>query len=218
MSRRESRRTLLLDFGGVIVRTIFECLDQVEDKFGLRPGSLDWKGPLDPARDERWRAMLGGRISERDYWRERLSALSRLAGRELGMAEVITAMCGADPNRAVRAEAAATVAKAKAAGCRIGVLTNDLERIYGRDVVAQFAILREMDAVIDGSRSGLRKPSPEAYASALAALNSTTGEAVFVDDQVSNVEAAIALGVAGVAFDVREPASSFRAAERLLGI
>lgn len=218
MFPREGRRTLLLDFGGVIVRTIFECLDQIEDKFGLHPGSLDWKGPLDPARDERWRAMLDGRISERDYWRERLSALGQLAGRELGMAEVITAMCGADPNCAVRAEAAATVAKAKAAGCRIGVLTNELERIYGRDVVAQFAILREMDAVVDGSRSGVRKPSPEAYAGALAALRSTAEDAVFVDDQVSNVEAAVALGIAGVAFDVREPASSFRAAERLLGI
>jgi putative hydrolase of the HAD superfamily len=218
MFRREGRRTLLLDFGGVIVRTIFECLDEIERRFGLRPGSLDWTGPLDPARDEGWRAMLDGRIGERDYWRERLSALGRLAGRELGMAEVIAAMSGTDPNRAVRAEAAATVARVKAAGCRIGVLTNELERIYGRGVVAQFAILREMDAVADGSRSGLRKPSPEAYAGALAALHSTAGEAVFIDDQPSNVEAAIAFGIASVAFDVREPASSFRAAERLLGL
>ena len=218
MFRREGRRTLILDFGGVIVRTIFECLDGVERHFGLRPGSLDWTGPLDPARDEGWRAMLDGRISERDYWRERLSTLGQLVGRELGMGEVIAAMSGADPNGAVRAEAAATVASAKGAGCRIGVLTNDLERIYGRDVVAQFAILREMDAVVDGSRSGLRKPSPEAFAGALAALHSTAEEALFVDDQARNVEAAIALGMAGVAFDVRSPSSSFRAAERLLGL
>lgn len=218
MSPREERRTLLLDFGGVIVRTIFECLDQIENRWGLPPGSLDWTGPLDPARDEGWRAMLDGRISERDYWRQRISALGRLVGRELGMAEVIAATCGADPNRVVRPEAAVTVAKAKAAGCRIGVLTNELERIYGRDVVAHFAILREIDAVVDGSRSGLKKPSPEAYAGALAALHSTAEDAVFVDDQPRNVEAAIALGMVGVDFDVRDPASSFRAAERLLGI
>jgi putative hydrolase of the HAD superfamily len=218
MFRPEGRRTLLLDFGGVIVRTIFECLGQIEHCFGLKAGSLQWTGSLDPARDESWRAVADGRISERDYWRDRLSTLGQLVGRKLGMAEVIAAMCGADPNRAVRAEAAATVAKAKAAGCRIGVLTNDLERIYGRDVVAQFVILREMDAVVDGSRSGLRKPSPDAYAAALAALHSTAEEVVFVDDQPGNVEAAIALGMAGVAFDVREPALSFRAAERHLGI
>ncbi|HEV2551732.1 MAG TPA: HAD-IA family hydrolase [Stellaceae bacterium] len=218
MSPREGRRTLLLDFGGVIVRTVFECLEEIEGHFGLRRGSLDWTGPLDPARDEGWRAMLDGRISERDYWRERLSALGQLVGRELGMADVIAAMSGADANRAVRVEAAATVARAKAAGCRIGVLTNELERIYGRDAVAQFAILREMDAVVDGSRSGVRKPSPEAYAAALVALHSTAGEAVFIDDQPSNVEAAITVGITGVAFDVRDPALSFRAAERLLGL
>jgi putative hydrolase of the HAD superfamily len=218
MSPREGRPTLLLDFGGVIVRTIFECIDDIERHFELRLGSLDWTGPLDPARDAGWRAMLDGGISERDYWRERLSALGQLVGREVGMAEVIAAMSGADPNRAVRAEAAATVTRAKAAGCRIGVLTNDLERIYGRNVVAQFAILREMDAVVDGSRSGVRKPSPDAFAGALAALQSTAEEAVLVDDQPRNVEAAIALGMAGVAFDVRAPASSFRAAERLLGL
>jgi putative hydrolase of the HAD superfamily len=200
------------------VRTIFECLDEIEGHFGIRPGSLDWTGPLDPARDEGWRAMLDGRISERDYWRARLSALSRLVGRELGMAEVIAAMCGADPNRAVRPEAAATVAKAKTAGCRIGVLTNELERIYGLQVVAQFAILREIDAIVDGSRSGLKKPSPGAYAAALAALQTPAADAVFVDDQPRNVEAAIALGMASIEFDVRDPASSFRAAERLLGI
>jgi putative hydrolase of the HAD superfamily len=218
MSLREGRRTLLLDFGGVIVRTIFECLDDIERRFGLRPGSLDWTGPLDPARDEGWRAMLDGQISERDYWRERLSALGQLVGRELGMAQVIAAMSGADPNRAVRAEAAATVARVKAVGCRVGVLTNELERIYGRDVVAQFAILREMDAVVDGSRSRVKKPSPDAFTAALAALHSTAEETVFVDDQLRNVEVAIALGMAGVAFDVRKPTSSFRAAERLLRI
>jgi putative hydrolase of the HAD superfamily len=215
---REGRSTLLLDFGGVIVRTIFECLDDIERRFDLRRGTLNWTGPLDPGRDEGWRAMLDGQITERDYWRERLSALGRLVGRELGMAQVIAAMSGADPNRVVRAEAAATVARVKAAGCRVGVLTNELERIYGRDVVAHFAILREMDAVIDGSRSGVRKPSPQAYAAALAVLHSTAEEAVFVDDQAGNIEAALALGIAGVAFDVRDPASSFRAAERLLGL
>ena len=218
MSPRKGHRTLLLDFGGVIVRTIFECLDEIEGHFGLGRGSLDWTGPLDPARDEGWRAMLDGRISERDYWRERLSALGQLVGRELGMVEVIAAMSSADANRAVRPEAAAIVAKAKAAGCQLGVLSNELERIYGKDVVAQFAILREMDGVADGSRSGIRKPSPEAFAGALAALHSRAEETVFVDDQPGNVAAAIALGMAGVAFDVRDPTSSFRAAEQLLGI
>ena len=212
------RNTLLLDFGGVIVRTIFECLGDIEDHFALTRGSLDWKGPLDPERDNRWRATLEGQLGERDYWRERLTSLGRLVGRKVDMAEVIAAMCAADPNRAVRPEAKAAIAKTKAAGYRIGVLTNDLERIYGRDIVSKFAVLREADAVVDGSWSRVHKPSPEAFARALAALERRAEEAVFVDDQRRNVDAAVAIGMAGVAFDVRDPASSFRAAERLLGI
>jgi putative hydrolase of the HAD superfamily len=211
------RNTLLLDFGGVIVRTLFECLGDIEDHFALARGSLDWKGPLDPARDDRWQAMLEGGISERDYWRERLAELGALVGRKVDMAAVIAAMCVADPNRAVRPEAKAMIANAKAAGCRVGVLTNDLERIYGRDIVAKFTILREADAVVDGSWSRVHKPSPEAYARALAALDRRAEETVFVDDQPRNVDAARAMGMAGIAFDVRDPASSFRAAERLLG-
>jgi putative hydrolase of the HAD superfamily len=212
------RNTLLLDFGGVIVRTIFECLGDIEDHFALARGSLDWKGPLDPARDDRWRATLEGRLGERDYWRERLAALGALVGRKLGMADVIAAMCVGDPNRAVRPEAKAVIASAKRAGCRVGVLTNDLERIYGRDIVAKFAVLREMDALVDGSWTRVHKPSPEAYARALAALDRRAEETVFVDDQPRNVDAAMAMGMAGVAFDIRDPASSFLAAERLLGI
>jgi putative hydrolase of the HAD superfamily len=212
------RTTLLLDFGGVIVRTIFECLGDIEDHFALARGSLDWKGPLDPEHDDRWRATLEGRLGERDYWRERLASLGELVGRKLSMADVIAAICVADPNRAVRPEAKAVIARAKAAGCRIGVLTNDLERIYGHEIVAKFEILREVDAVVDGSWSRIHKPSPEAYARALAALDRKVEETVFVDDQPRNVDAAVALGMTGVAFDVRDPASSFRAAERLLGL
>src|SRR5215472_7816669 len=212
------RNTLLLDFGGVIVRTIFECLGDIEDHFAVARGSLDWKGPLDPARDDRWRATLEGRLSERDYWRERLAALGELAGRRLVIAEVVAAMCVGDPNRAVRPEAKAVIANAKAKGCRVGVLTNDLERIYGRDIVAKFEILREVDVLVDGSWTRIHKPSPEAYTRALAALNRRAEETVFIDDQPRNVDAAMAMGMAGIAFDISDPASSFLAAERLLGI
>jgi putative hydrolase of the HAD superfamily len=118
----------------------------------------------------------------------------------------------------VRPEAKAVIASAKRAGCRVGILTNDLERIYGRDIVAKFAVLRGVDVLVDGSWTRIHKPSPEAYTRALAALNHRAEETVFVDDQSRNVDAAMAMGMAGIAFDIRDPASSFRAAERLLGI
>jgi putative hydrolase of the HAD superfamily len=89
---------------------------------------------------------------------------------------------------------------------------------YGRDVLSRIKILREMDRVVDGSRSRIRKPSPEAFARGLAALGSTAEGTVFVDDQPRNVAGAMTAGMAGVVFDLCDPASSFGSAERSLGI
>jgi putative hydrolase of the HAD superfamily len=162
--------------------------------------------------------MLAGKISDREYWQHRIAALGHVVGRPLEMADVIAAIFGADPNLAIRPEAMATVRNAKAAGCRIGVLSNDLELIYGRNLLSRIEILRQMDCVVDGSRSRTRKPSPEAFARGLTALGSTAEATVFVDDQPRNVAGATTAGMAGVVFDICHPASSFGSAEQLLGI
>ena len=59
---------LVLDFGGVVTRTLFETHDMTERELGLAPGTLHWRGPFDPATDAPWRAMQAGEMSERDYW------------------------------------------------------------------------------------------------------------------------------------------------------
>lgn len=212
------RDVLLLDFGGVISKTLFECLDETERQFGLAPGSLAWRGPLDPAADPLWRAMLADEISERDYWRRRTDELGALVGRTLEVKDLIGATRGDDPNKAVRPEALATVRKAKAAGCRVGVLSNELELFYGRETMSRLAVLDDIDCLVDGSWSEVLKPAPEAYARALRELDVEAGRTVFVDDQPRNVAGARDVGIAAVAFDVRDPAGSFRAAEILLEI
>ena len=42
---------LVLDFGGVVTRTLFETHDLTEKALGLPGGTLTWKGPFDPASD-----------------------------------------------------------------------------------------------------------------------------------------------------------------------
>ena len=37
---------LLVDFGGVISRTLFETHDETERVLGLKRGTLAWRGPL----------------------------------------------------------------------------------------------------------------------------------------------------------------------------
>ena len=46
-----SPKALVLDFGGVISRTLFETHDLSEQALKLAPGTLTWRGPFDPAGD-----------------------------------------------------------------------------------------------------------------------------------------------------------------------
>lgn len=45
------KRALILDFGGVISRTLFETHDETERALGLPAGTLTWRGPFEPPSD-----------------------------------------------------------------------------------------------------------------------------------------------------------------------
>ncbi|MFT5639080.1 MAG: putative hydrolase of the HAD superfamily, partial [Paracoccaceae bacterium] len=75
-------KALVLDFGGVISRTLFETHDQTEAALGLNPGSLTWRGPFDVDNDALWRSMQRDEITERDYWRARTLQVAKLVGQD----------------------------------------------------------------------------------------------------------------------------------------
>ena len=56
---------LVLDFGGVISRIVFETQPENERTLGLKLGTLNWRGPFDPENDPIWQDMQAERISER---------------------------------------------------------------------------------------------------------------------------------------------------------
>ena len=209
---------LLLDFGGVITKTLFECHEAMERHFGLSRGTLRWRGPFDPDTDALWRSMQADEIGEREYWRRRAAELGQLVGRAIEMKDLIAAARGRDPNLMIRPEAIATIRKAKAAGCRVGVLSNELELLYGRDVISDFDILGDLDCLIDGSWSRVIKPTPEAYARGLSALGRSAERTVFVDDQPRNVIGARSIGMMAVNFDVRDAAGSYRQVDEVMNI
>jgi len=189
---------LLLDFGGVISVTLFERHAISEARLGLAPGSLTWRGPFDPTGDRLWADMIAGTISECDYWARRTA--------------------GDDPNAHVRPEAVATVRRAKVAGLRVGVLSNELELFHGREETEALEILRVMDSLVDATHTRILKPNPRAYALGCEALGVTPENVVFVDDQMRNVEGARRTGLDAVWFDITRPGASFAEAERRLGL
>lgn len=209
---------LLLDFGHVVLVTAFERHTETERGYGLRSGTLTWLGPFDPSTDALWRDHQAGRVSERDYWRIRGEEVERAAGRSGGLRDYLRVCFSGSEEDFVRPEIVALVADAKAAGIRVGLLTNEAELFHGREWIDSLAFFATLDAVVDASVTNILKPSPEAYRLALDALGLPAERVLFVDDQPANVAGAEAVGLPAVHFDVTDVAKSVALVRERLGL
>jgi putative hydrolase of the HAD superfamily len=216
---RAMAQALVLDFGGVISRTLFETHELSERALGLAPGTLTWRGPFDPAGDALWREMQADRISERDYWMERTREVGRLVGEDWDRMETFVQRArGADVEAVIRPEAVAAIEAAQAAGCRLAILSNELDLFYGVDFRHRLRLLHRFDVVVDGTYTRILKPDARAYALVTEALELSAANCVFVDDQLRNVEGGRRAGMQVVHFDVARPADSYAQALKLLGL
>jgi putative hydrolase of the HAD superfamily len=212
-----SPRALVLDFGGVISRTLFETHDLSEAALGLPPGTLTWRGPFAPEADPLWQAMQADQITERDYWLARTRSVGALVGEEWSdMQTFVQRARGADVAAVIRPEAVAAVHQAKAAGCKLAILSNELDLFYGASFRERLPLLQLFDVVIDATYTGILKPDPRAYALCTDALGVPARDCVFVDDQSRNVLGAQKQGWHTVHFDVTDPAASYARALELL--
>ena len=209
---------VLLDVGGVLLPTPWELLEDFEAGHGWPPGTLAWRGPVDPATDPLWRSVEAGELTSRGYFDRRAAEISELLGRPLSWPEVTRAMFETPAGLAVRPEGRALVGQARAAGLRTGLLTSKLVAFLSREVVARSDLLSSFDVLLDESETGLAKPDPRAYDQAAAAMGLDPAGIVFVDDDPANVAGATAAGMAGVHFDITDPGGSFDRVRRRLGL
>lgn len=212
-------RALVLDFGGVITRTIFETQAENERALGLASGALDWRGPFDPQGDALWRSMQSGEITERDYYLKRAQETGRLVSENwTTLPQFLQRIRGADPQSAIRPEALEAVSAARRNGIKLAVLSNELDLFYGREFREKLTFLDAFDLIVDATYSGILKPDPRAYAFVTDGLALAPSECVFVDDQLKNVRGAANHGFRTVHFDVTRPAVSYRAAMTQFGL
>jgi putative hydrolase of the HAD superfamily len=210
-------RGVLLDVGGVLLPTPWELLAAFEARNGWPPGTLAWRGPLEEATDPLWRSVRAGELTSSGYFDRRAAEISRLLGRPRTWPEVTRAIFETPDGLAVRPEGRALVADARAAGWRTGLLTSKLVAFLSREVVERSDFLSSFDVLLDESETGVAKPDPRAYRQAAAAMGLDPAGIVFVDDDPANVAGATAAGMAGVHFDVADPAGSFDLVRRRLG-
>lgn len=209
---------VLLDVGGVLLPTPWELLEDFEARQGWPPGTLPWRGPLDPATDPLWRAAQAGQLPSGGYFDRRAAEISGLLGRSLSWPEVTRVMFETRSGLALRPEGRALVGDARAAGVRTGLLTSKLVAFLSREVVERSEFLSSFDVLLDESETGLAKPDPRAYDQAAAAMGLDPAGIVFVDDDPVNVAGADAAGMAGVHFDIADPAGSFARVRHRLGL
>ena len=212
-------RALIVDFGGVISRTLFETHDLSEKALGLPNGSLTGQGPFAPEADPLWRAMQADEISERDYWKSRTAEVAKLVGQNWNeMSDFVRAARGADPDAVIRPEFRTTIAACKAAGVRLAILSNELDLFYGADFREKLPFLKDFEVIVDATYTGILKPDARAYELVLQELGLPAADCVFVDDQLRNIKGAEALGLPAVHFDVMAPSQSYAEALRLLDL
>lgn len=198
-------RGLLLDFGAVISVSVFERHRETERVLGLPVKSLSWLGPIDPSTDPLWESMQRDEITEREYWGRRAEELGESVG-EPGW-DVLTMLNRVrqiDPNDVVRPQVHRMVRGAKAAGIRIGILSNELELFYGKNFLSGMDLLQDMSVIVDASHTGILKPDPRAYAQAVQGLGLAPQDILFVDDQFRNIAGAVKVGLQTQYFDLRD--------------
>lgn len=195
-------RRLLLDFGGVVIRTPFELQNRV--------GSPGWGGPFDSGSDRLWRDFQVGVITEREYWHIRAAEVFPDA--DDPVRSLMGTIFAPPPDDVVRPEVAALIAEAE----RAAVLTNDLARFHDKQWLVDMGLDGVFDPLIDLSYIGYLKPERRAFAHALSELDEDAGDVVFVDDQPANVAGARSCGLVAVWFDVTDPAGSVARAREFL--
>ncbi len=214
-----SPTALVLDFGGVVTRTLFETHDLTEQALGLAQGSLRWRGPFDPQSDRLWQRMQRDEISERDYWMARTKQVGELAGQDWNaMADFVKAARGADPQPIIRPQALSAIAKARQAGVKLAILSNELDLFYGAEFRKKLPFLADFDVIIDATYTSILKPDPRAYQACCDGLQLEPDACVFIDDQLRNIKGGIAFGMQCVHFDVLHPANGYSQALKLLGL
>ena len=211
-------RGLLLDVGGVLIRTPFELLDSTERRVGLAPGALGSRGLFAAEPDEAFARVASGELTERAYWEQRAEDASPLLGTAPDTRSLMQALFDHPPAEIVRPDAAALLADARAAGLRTGLLTNDLYDFHGDDWVAGIPVFHTVDVLVDVSQHGVLKPDPRAYRLGIEAMGLEAEELLFLDDQPVNAAAARTAGLAVIQIDVTAPGEGFAKARAALGM
>ena len=203
-------RALLFDVGDVLMESNWVVVDELERRTGRH---FTGRGAMDPAGDPAWQRCLSGEINIDEYWNQ----LAQSGGYE-DRITLWRAMSVELDGGVFAADALALVDEARAAGVKVGILSNDLYRSATREWVEGRPEFGRFDVLVDCTDFGERKPAPAPYLKAAADFGLAPEEIVFLDDTPYCIEGARAVGMIAVPIDPLARSNGFDLARRLVGL
>jgi len=212
------RAGLLLDIGGVVHRTGIHLVGRLADHEPAMKPVLDRIGGIASDRDELWQQVMRHQVTEREYWARRAAELGAALGQTWDTRILMDRFYELPEQEWLCAGTVELMTDAKAAGLRVGALTNDMTAFHGPEWIARQEHLKLFDVIVDASLTGVMKPDPAAFRGGIEALGLPAEQIVFLDDMPWNVDGARQAGMTAVRVPWDDPAPAIDTARDLLGL
>lgn len=187
-----SIRTVIFDIGGVLVHTVDRSRQQTwEQRLGLAEGALEstiWQMPVSLAANV-------GQASRAAVWAEAARRFS-LNAADVAALEEDYFSGGVWNDRLI------DYARSLRVRYTTGLISNAWPD--AREAIKAHVNDTQFHDLIFSAEVGLAKPDRRIYELALERLRAQPAEAIFIDDVLGNVEAAQAIGMAGIRFENTE--------------
>ena len=189
---------VIWDFGGVVTSSPFEAFNRYEVERGLPIDTIRRINATNPDANA-WalfeRAEIDSARFDALFAQEAAQIGHDIPGRE------VLALLSGD----VRPRMVAALDSVKAAGHKIGCITNNVPAGKGAGMSttdekaeAVRAILARFDHVIESSKAGIRKPDPRIYEMMCTALSVDPTRCIYLDDLGINCKPAAQMGMAAI--------------------
>lgn len=191
---RLEAEVVLTDFDGVVRHWPAAVAASVEDRYGLKRGSLA-RTAFDPSiLDD----AITGRLTDSEWRNE----IARRLGAETDADTGRSAVAAWSTGRGIVDQAALRVLQAARSAAALGLVTNATTRLD--DDLAWLGLTDAFDFVVNSSAVGFAKPSRCFYEHAARRCGCDSGAVLFVDDRTENVDAAIDFDSAATCTETRE--------------
>jgi putative hydrolase of the HAD superfamily len=216
--------TVIFDFGGVISSPLFVGIGAFEEAEGYPKGSLlqllfgethyigvegravaeaiaddpdaaEAAGAIEDEPD--WHLLEKGQIDVATYFGRLTERAPAILGTEIDMESYGRFWRSTAPG--VHWMVVHKIRELKGRGLRLGLLTNNVKE-FGEHWRTMFPLEELFEEVVDSSHVGMRKPERGIYELTCTRMGIAPNEAVFIDDNLDNVEAARAYGMEAVHF------------------